>query len=752
MRRRPLLVALPLALALGLAVVRLAPRAERPAPPPPAPEAFVLRGTVTASGGAGIPGAKVELLAVDDAHAFTSLGEAAASPDAAFAIPFTPPAGAPGLLMARATAPGHASEGRVVEPGDGRVDFRLSAERASVRVEVEAGAARPQPGAEVLLTFEPIAAPGGALYAWRAAADPGGVAVFEGLPILEGKIHVLAEHGGARAFREYAKPAGARGTAVTIRLDRGRAVRGRLLAKERGDLTAAEVTLRELEGPWLVRVRPDAAGAFELADVPAGTQLVAEVAGEWVLADGAAHPWQVPAGADPGELALRVVPGGAIAGIVVDAADRPIGAARVTVTPEREAAGGAHAVISDGAGRFAVSGLPLATSWIVEARHPDHARARATAVAPRTKELRLRLHAGGAIVGRIVDRQGRGVGDVEVYAHAMARAPDGATALPEHDATRTGPDGRYRLGRLNPGTYRLEVRPAARMQWSPVAGAVKELEVREGDNAQPDLRVLRGASLAGRIERGPGDAAEEAVEVALLPAAQRGIPHRVQVQPDAAGAFEVTGLEDGAFRVLARTAGRGWSTPVEVALVDGAAAEATFRFANDAQLDGRVAFADGTIPRGARVEVYREAGPARAAHDLSGNWSAVDPDGRFSVTGLAAGDHYLRIASDDAAPLVVPIRIGRGRERRSFVVERGATIEVALVSSKGAPAPADRIVMLEASSAHGHRAQGIADAAGLARFERVPAGEYRARAVVPGMPTVTVAAARPRTRVELRVD
>src|SRR5690606_10691125 len=169
---------------------------------------------------------------------------------------------------------------------------------------------------------------------------------------------------------------------------------------------------------------------------------------------------------------------------------------------------------------------------------------------------------------------------------------------------------------------------------SPVAGAVKELEVREGDNAQPDLRVLRGASLAGRIERGPGDAAEEAVEVALLPAAQRGIPHRVQVQPDAAGAFEVTGLEDGAFRVLARTAGRGWSTPVEVALVDGAAAEATFRFANDAQLDGRVAFADGTIPRGARVEVYREAGPARAAHDLSGNWSAVDPDGRFSVTGL----------------------------------------------------------------------------------------------------------------------
>src|SRR5690606_31766789 len=145
--------------------------------------------------------------------------------------------------------------------------------------------------------------------------------------------------------------------------------------------------------------------------------------------------------------------------------------------------------------------------------------------------------------------------------------------------------------------------------------------------------------------------------------------------PDAAGAFEVTGLEDGAFRVLARTAGRGWSTPVEVALVDGAAAEATFRFANDAQLDGRVAFADGAIPRGARVEVYREAGPARAAHDLSGNWSAVDPDGRFSVTGLAAGDHYLRIASDDAAPLVVPIRIGRGRERRSFVVERGATIE-----------------------------------------------------------------------------
>jgi hypothetical protein len=132
-------------------------------------------------------------------------------------------------------------------------------------------------------------------------------------------------------------------------------------------------------------------------------------------------------------------------------------------------AGGARRVVTDRAGRFAVNGLARASTWNVEARFPGRAPARRAPVASRTHDLELRVASGGALIGRVVDRRGRGVPGVEVYAHAMDRHTDLVTGLAEYLAVRTDQDGGYRLGQLNPGRYRFEVRPTARMQWSATA-------------------------------------------------------------------------------------------------------------------------------------------------------------------------------------------------------------------------------------------------------------------------------------------
>jgi Carboxypeptidase regulatory-like domain len=751
--------------------------------PRTSPSDFTLRGSVRSLEGQPIPGARVMLYAIDESHAFTALGEHAVAGDASFAAPVVSPAflgEGEHLFLVRASAPGYASESRTFEAngeglervgGELRLELRLAGHPASVAVSVEAAPELPSAGARVLLTFEPLAAPRGALYAWRARTDEAGAARFDDLPQLPGTLHVWAEDEHGRVFRKVAKPEGALTTEVKLAIERGLSARVQLVPTEAGDLTGAELTLREADGPWRVRARPDAAGKIELRGVPAGIELIAEVSGSWILADGApARPWRIeraPVRADVAnlaasaptvdELSLRVSPGGAIWGVTVDEQGRPIRAATVTATPERQAAGVPRRVTTDQHGRFALSGLSLATAWTMEARHPEHAPARATAIDARTRDLRLQLSRGGALIGRVVDGKGRGVAGVEVYAHAMKHQAAGenrtaAEALPEYASILTDEEGRYRLGRVNPGTYRFEVRPTARMQWANVAAIVREHEVKPGDNALPDLTISRGAQLIGKVE--PIAAAAhvvETLEVAILPAGEEGVPHRVAVHPDHQGRFTVDELSPGSYRVQVRSKGRGWSEPAQVALREGDGAEAAFRFTATARLEGKIAFSDGAIPRNARIDLYRERGAERPAHDLSGNWAMVAEDGRFAVTGLAAGSYTARIGSDDAAPHLTTVELKGERTARTFTVERGADVQVALRAPDGdASKLAGKIVMLEPTSGSGVPMQAVSDASGVASFAKVPTGAYRARAVIAGMPSVSFHS-RDR-RAELTID
>lgn len=706
-----------------------------------------IRGSVMTVAGRPLAGARVELFSIDEAHAFTPLGQAVAQPDGSYAMALALPPGDAGVVLLRASAAGCATESRAIEASAAPQDFRLSEQVASVRVLVEDPAGKPHPGADVLLTFEPIAAASDALYAWRLPSDASGAVTFEGLPIIAGALHVFAEHDHARVFVEHPKAAGAIRTDVTVQLASGRAVLGRLRSPgATSGFAGAEVVVHEADGPWCARIPTGADGRFQIAGAPIDVPLIAEVTGDWILAgDAAARPWRAPRGEAPYELTLDVVPGGSIDGVVVDTTGTPLGGASVTVAAPETFAGGARRVVTDDRGRFAVKGLSSTASWSVEARYPGRAPARRAPVAARTRDLELRVAAGGALVGRVVDRGGRGVPDIEVYAHAMSRRGDLATGLAEYLAARTDADGRYRLGQLNPGRYRFEVRPTARMQWSATASTVSELDVGDGDTQVPDATVLRGASLRGR-----GAPADAALELAFLPSAKAGIPHRVRVQPTADGAFAVDALEEGTFQLTARSATRGYSAVAEISLVEGKTAEVALAFPGSATLDGRIQLAGGGAPSNARIDLYRGSRYERAPDDWTGNWAAAAEDGTFSVGGLSPGRWTIKITSDGTAPLTRTIDIAGGATHEAFTLDAGATLDVALASAKGAPA--DKVVMLEARDRLGVRAQAVTDAHGVAHFERLPRGSYEARAVVAGTPSAAVDIRdRSARRIELRV-
>ena len=774
--------------------------AARPAP-------FAMRGSVTTVSGLPLADARVELFAIDETHTFTQLGHAATLMDGSYVLAFAPPAGDAGVVMIRASAPGCASESRSVELADRAQDFRLADEEARVVVHVEDAAGAPRAGASVLLTFEPIAAASGALYAWRADADATGAATFGGLPVLAGTLHVVAEHAHARVFAAHDKPAGAIRTELTARLARGRAVHGQLVAAAASGFPGAEVVLREVDGPWLARIPARADGSFDVPDAPIETPLVAEVTGDWVLAgDAPARPWRAPASASaagdatgaaiapggpasasdpavasgapgtapgpsarapgpatraPGPsapaasasadrfvLTLDVVPGGGIDGVVLDTTGAPLGGASVTLASQGGFAGGARRVVTDGAGRFAVRGLPGSSTWSVEARYPGRAPVRRAPVAARTRDLELRVATGGTLVGRVVDRAGRGVADVEVYAHAMVQRASVGTGLAEYLSARTGPDGGYRLGALNPGHYRFEVRPTARMQWSATASTVRELDVHEGETPVDDATVARGAALRARIA--PTDApADPTIELAFQRTAEGGIPHRLVVQPTPDGELAVDALEAGSYRVIARSAARGYSTSADVTLVDGATAQVALRFAGTARLEGTVS-AGGAPLASARIDVRRAGAFERAPDDFTGNWAAANPDGTFAIAGLSPGRWTVKITSESTAPVIRSVDLTDGTTRAAFTADAGAALDVTLRST--VRAIAGRVVLLEARDLPGFTVRTVADAEGHARFAHLPAGHYDVRAVVDGMPTASVELARGDRRVELRLE
>jgi hypothetical protein len=320
--------------------------------------------------------------------------------------------------------------------------------------------------------------------------------------------------------------------------------------------------------------RSDPAGRFTFEGLPRGRYSVL------VEAVGLAPSDRPDVAIPGGPLVVRLAgQGRSLSGLVIYAG-APVAGARVRI------GGGALArsTTSDDQGRFVFHGLGdgpytlratkglLSSPILAEATTQDEAGGEPGRDAGPGAPPPLELAGGLGIAGSVVDDLGRPLARAEVRAEA---SPDDPLA----DTAATKADGRFQLGPLPPGRYRLVATAPGHLLRAPLTVTLatpggQEL-VRQGASRPaalaPRIELVRSASAAGRVVdahgvavvgaqiRGGGGGADltdlavifdplplAAEAAASLPGARHGGPGANKVvRSDAAGAFRLDDLLPG---------------------------------------------------------------------------------------------------------------------------------------------------------------------------------------------------------------
>ena len=348
-------------------------------------------------------------------------------------------------------------------------------------------------------------------------------------------------------------------TAVTIALEEGGRLAGRVTDGNGIPVAGAFVTYRRAawvpapSEPWAHPVPEgsyatafsDESGHYSVEHVPSGALLLlaganrVEARGEALVSPGRTTTW------DPRLVAL------AIGGRVVDERGAPLRGVRVTCEPER-GAGQVRSALTDEEGRFVCEGLYRASHVIVVHAPGDALGARAAArvreVVPPRSDLEVRV-ADEAVPsawlrGTLLDAGGRALQEAEVAcsAEGLDWEPSGAV-----DAS----SGRFELGPLPPGTYRLQPRVG---RGGPLCGWSEPIVLHRGEAR--DVGILR-LSEPGRIavsvsgpDGEPLDGASVALEIdSGWSASLLGASETV------GGRAGIADVEPGDYRVRAAAAG-----------------------------------------------------------------------------------------------------------------------------------------------------------------------------------------------------
>lgn len=303
-------------------------------------------------------------------------------------------------------------------------------------------------------------------------------------------------------------------------------------------------------------------GTFTLGSIPPGPIQVVAVSGG---ARARVGPFEIL----EGETAHVTLQLGAheLRGLVVDAGGRPLPGASVAIWPEGGPRTLASALVADGRGAFAASGLP-GGPLRVEASF-EALRGERRGVVPSDGEVTVTL-AGGELVGLVL-REGRPATEFSVAASPLEPGSPGATVRSFVSA-----DGRFRL-RLPPGGW--EVRASAPSATEAIARA----EVPErGASAEVVLELESGGVIEGRVvstDGAPIEGARVSVEGGAIFAfaTSHDAPGAPQALTAADGTFRLTGVKPGRVPVFAFRPGFRFTRPTVTTVEPSRAAWAEVR-------------------------------------------------------------------------------------------------------------------------------------------------------------------------------
>ena len=270
------------------------------------------------------------------------------------------------------------------------------------------------------------------------------------------------------------------------------------------------------------------------------------------------------------------------------------------------------------------------------------------------KLIDLRMIRGGAISGRVINRQGGALKDVPVVAQAIVGPADFRIAG-ENGVRHTNGDGAYTINDLPPGNYLISVTwqsremfaAGAATDWRPVyypgtdrrqeALSVPVVAAETTRNINVTVVVPERFRLSGHILRGSAEGPIEANVVS------NGNFIRA-ITLDAEGRFDVPQLKPGVYTLWARCCGNAPSEAAVLTLdLDSDVTDVNVPLLSTGRLTGRVVTADGApLPPGQLYIAAMLAAGGQEVDPLPRDRVEVAGDGSFELTGVV-GERLLRV-------------------------------------------------------------------------------------------------------------
>jgi protocatechuate 3,4-dioxygenase beta subunit len=436
----------------------------------------------------------------------------------------------------------------------------------------------------------------------------------------------------------------------------------------------ATVELRGLD----TQVATTTAGKAAVAPViPGWYQLAA-----WAPGFARSYTWlEVQGEATTARVALRK--GAPVAGRVVDGAGAPVAGARVTFggasdwSVQIDERRDGQVTGPDGAFRFDAL---AAGSVRFDARHPDFAPASSAIVTLDGKtpvdDVEIVLPAGATVSGRVVDKEGAPVASARVR---VGVAGAGFVSGPPRQVFSD--DG---------GAFTVRGLPMRALEAAAVAdagaSATVPIDASGGDVSGVELVIDVTGAIAGVVVDPDGEPIE-GVQVSAGPDFRtgpgdvsqwrlRGFPEALT---DAGGAFTLSGLVPGSYRVRAsrsqRRRGGPFGGPSGVSVTAEAGdQDVKIVLPVDGGVKGKVVFDDGTVPKSFTVQIAFEQEPFATT------------DGAFQVDDVSPGEYELDVRGTGFEPkhLTAKVESGKLADLGTITVRKGRTIQ-GVVTAGGAP-------------------------------------------------------------------
>lgn len=470
-------------------------------------------------------------------------------------------------------------------------------------------------------------------------------------------VRVVADHDpeGAVTSTELRALPG-QSTEITLVLSPASAVRGTVVDADDHPVARATVFVEGV--PWIARgATTETDGAFRLAMVPDGVTSLVAIARGYKTAR-----VSLPRRQDAVELVVRVrlVAASAVNGDVRDPDGNPI-RARVV------ACEGQPSEISAVSAEDGAFELPPSTIGCKAVAQHDEYEASEPVVLVEGRRVWLRLKAGGAIEGVVVEENGARVPSftvgVESFIGAQTRSLRGTPPRKVED-----PGGAFRMEKLAPGRYVLTAgtpgRPPGRSDAIDVAGGITTSDVR--------IMLPSGGSVIGHVfdER---HTPLEGVDL-RFDAVSSVIDSGAHAQTDGTGQYRLDGAALGPFTLLAQKAG------FRIRMLSGLRVDSHGTITKDVTLnalDGGAGLEFAGIganltptPEGLTFGAVFQGDPAERAGLRAGDRIlGIDAD---STDGMSVADALQRLRGEAGTTVGVSVQRPKTGETVDVLIERAS--------------------------------------------------------------------------------